>query len=58
VFVILDDNGHAQWVDVRRGSTIGDLVEVFGDLRPGDEIVQRGTDEIRDGTKLAGSPEK
>ncbi len=27
----------------------GALVEVFGDLRPGDEIAARGTDEIRAG---------
>jgi hypothetical protein len=27
---------------------MGHIVEVYGDLKPGDEIVQRGTDEIRD----------
>ena len=55
VFVIRNHDGHAQWVDVRRGPTVGNLVEVYGDLKPGDEIVQRGTDEIRDGTPLNGS---
>ena len=52
VFVIRNNNGRAQWVDVRRGPTAGNLVEVYGDLKPGDEIVQRGTDEIRDGAPL------
>jgi RND family efflux transporter MFP subunit len=55
VFVIRNNNGHAQWVDVRRGPASGNLVEVYGDLKPGEEIVQRGTDEIRDGTALQGS---
>lgn len=55
VFVIRNHEGHAQWVDVRRGATVGNLVEVYGDLKPGDEIVQRGTDEIRDGASLKGS---
>jgi hypothetical protein len=36
------------------------LVEVFGDLRAGDEIAGRGTDELRPGTDVrarqAGSP--
>jgi membrane fusion protein, multidrug efflux system len=54
VFVIRNNNGRAQWVDVRRGPTVGNLVEVSG-LRPGDEIVERGTDEIRDGSELKGS---
>ncbi len=52
VFVIRNHNGRAQWVNVRRGSATGNLVEVYGDLKPGDEIVERGTDEIRDGSEL------
>jgi membrane fusion protein, multidrug efflux system len=52
VFVILSNQGRARWVDVRRGATVGNLVEVFGNLKPGDEIVERGTDEIRDGSQL------
>lgn len=52
VFVIRNNDGRLQWVDVRRGSAVGNLIEVNGDLRPGDEIVERGTDEIRDGSGL------
>jgi membrane fusion protein, multidrug efflux system len=55
VFVIRNNNGRAQWVNVRRGPRVGDLVEVIGDLKPSDEIVERGTDEIRDGSELKGS---
>jgi hypothetical protein len=53
IFVIRVNNGVAEWVDVRRGMSEGALVEVFGDLRAGDRIVQRATDEIRPGTRVS-----
>jgi membrane fusion protein (multidrug efflux system) len=53
-FVIRSRAGKAEWVDVRRGSPVGELVEVFGDLRAGDDVVRRGNDEIRSGTPLSG----
>jgi len=31
---------------------MGDLVEVFGDLAENDIIATRGTDELRQGTKV------
>jgi RND family efflux transporter MFP subunit len=52
VFVIRNKNGHAEWVNVRRGPAAGDLIEVSGSLKPGDEIVEHGTDEIRDGSEF------
>ncbi len=52
VFVIRDNSGRAEWVDVRRGPEAGNLVEVYGDLKAGEQIVERGTDEIRDGSEL------
>jgi membrane fusion protein (multidrug efflux system) len=52
-FVIRDREGHAEWVDVKKGPAEGDLVEVIGSLRAGDRVVKRGTDEIREGTALA-----
>ncbi len=51
-FVIRIRNGKTEWVDVKTGLTSGPLVEVFGDLRPGDEIAGRGTDELRPGTEV------
>jgi membrane fusion protein, multidrug efflux system len=51
-FVIRVRGGKTEWVDVRTGLTSGPLVEVFGDLRPGDEIAARGTDELRPGTEV------
>jgi RND family efflux transporter MFP subunit len=52
VFVIRDNEGKAQWVDVRTGASDGDLIEVSGDLKKADRVVRRATDEIRDGAAL------
>src|SRR6267143_347166 len=35
-----------------------DLVEVFGPLKDGDQIVRRGSDEIREGAKVQVAPAK
>jgi membrane fusion protein, multidrug efflux system len=51
-FVVRVNNGVAQWVNVSRGARVGDLIEVFGALKEGDTIVRRGTDEIREGSKV------
>lgn len=51
-FVIRIRNGKTEWVDVKVGLTSGALVEVFGELRAGDEIAGRGTDELRPGTEV------
>jgi membrane fusion protein (multidrug efflux system) len=51
-FVIRIRDDKAEWVDVKRGVVMGDLVEVFGNLAEGDMVAVRGTDELRDGTKV------
>ena len=51
-FVIRNSDGRAEWVDVKKGAAEGDLIEVIGNLRPGDMVVRRATDEIRDGAPL------
>jgi membrane fusion protein, multidrug efflux system len=51
-FVIRVRGGKAEWVDVKTGLTSGALVEVFGDLKAGDEVASRGTDEIRPGAEV------
>lgn len=51
-FVIRSADGQAQWVNVRKGNPSGELVEVFGPLKPGEQIVRRANDEIREGTRL------
>ena len=51
-FVIRIKNAKAEWVDVRTGLTSGALTEVFGDVRPGDNVAARGTDELRSGADV------
>jgi len=51
-FVIRIRDGKVEWVDVKRGSVMGNLVEVFGGLDAGDQVAVRGTDELREGTQV------
>jgi hypothetical protein len=45
-------DGSVEWVNVSRGARVGDLIEVFGALKEGDVVARRGTDELREGTKV------
>jgi len=55
-FVLRIRDGAVEWIDVKRGASMNyqgvDLVEIFGDLEPGDQITVRGTDELRAGAKV------
>ncbi len=51
-FIIRVRDGRAEWVNVSRGPAAGDLVEVLGPLQAGDVILRRGSDEVREGTRL------
>jgi RND family efflux transporter MFP subunit len=59
-FVIRIRDGVTEWVDVKRGASMSDngkdLVEVFGNLSPGDQIAVRGTDELRAGARVNAKP--
>jgi RND family efflux transporter MFP subunit len=51
-FVIRVRGGRTEWVDVQTGLTSGALLEVFGDLKPGDEIAAHATDELKSGASV------
>jgi membrane fusion protein, multidrug efflux system len=51
-FVVRNQNGRAEWVDVRKGAADGELIDVLGDLKAGDMVIRRATDEIREGSVL------
>jgi membrane fusion protein (multidrug efflux system) len=51
-FVIRVRAGRTEWVDIKTGLVSGTLVEVFGDLKAGDEIAARGTDELKAGASV------
>jgi membrane fusion protein (multidrug efflux system) len=50
-------SGKVEWVDVVTGLSVNGNIEVFGDLKPGDEVIRNATDAIRPAqqvkTKLA-----
>lgn len=52
VFIVRLRDDKAEWVDVKTGATSGGLIEVFGDLREGDMVALRGTDELRPDTQV------
>jgi len=49
-FVIRVNEGKAEWLDVRQGITNDSGIEVFGDLRNGDTVLVKATDERKPGT--------
>ena len=51
-FVVRVTNQEAEWVPIKKGAVSRNEVEVFGTLNAGDQILLRGTDEIRPGTKV------
>jgi len=55
-FVVRIRDGTAEWVNVQTGEVDGKLIELFGDLQPGDEVASRGTDELRPGTRVSAKP--
>jgi len=57
-FVIRNQNGHAEWVNVVKGASDGELIEVSGNLQAGDMVIRRATDEIREGNPIQPSAKK
>lgn len=51
-FVITSVNGHAHWVDVRKGAAFGEQVAIRGNIRQGEKVLKRASDEIREGIPL------
>jgi membrane fusion protein, multidrug efflux system len=49
-------NGKAEWVDVVPGLNLSGNTEVFGDLKPGDEVIRNATDAIRPGQQVKTAP--
>jgi len=45
-------NGKTEWVDVVTGLSVNGNIEVFGDLKPTDEVIRNATDAIRPGQQV------
>src|SRR5207245_10983250 len=54
IFVDRVREGIVEQVTVERGATTADgLVEVFGELAPGDVVLRRGSEELQNGSRIA-----
>ncbi len=45
-------NGVAEQVNVKTGASVGNLTEAFGDLRAGDQVVLRPSDDVHPGSAV------
>ncbi|HSI04888.1 MAG: efflux RND transporter periplasmic adaptor subunit [Myxococcota bacterium] len=52
LFVICVREGKAARVEVRRGLTRGDDVEIFGEVREGDRLIKRASEDIAEGATV------
>ena len=52
VFVIRVNGNKAEWVNVKTGREANGLIEIYGNLNPGDLLLRTATDEIRNGSTL------
>jgi membrane fusion protein (multidrug efflux system) len=49
-------DGVVEQVAVQRGASEGEMVEVFGTLSAGDQVLKRGSEELRNGAHVATKP--
>lgn len=52
-YVVRIRDGRAEPVGVKTGGTIGDLTEVFGDLKAGDPVAVHASEDLRPGTAVS-----
>ncbi|MFC5271214.1 efflux RND transporter periplasmic adaptor subunit [Adhaeribacter terreus] len=52
IFVIKTVGNKAKWVTVEKGMTVDTLVEVFGEVKKGEKVVLRASEELRDGQAI------
>jgi hypothetical protein len=55
-FVDRVKDGKIEQVTVGRGATMGELVEVFGELAAGDQVLKRGSEVMPPGTAVTAQP--
>ena len=49
-------DGVLEQVDVHRGAVVGTLLEVFGALQPGDWVLARASEELKNGARVQAKP--
>ena len=53
IFVVKNEANQTKRIPVQIGVTKDTLVEVFGNLNAGDQILLKGSEEVKEGTKIA-----
>jgi membrane fusion protein (multidrug efflux system) len=51
-FIVKDSGGFARWVRIQQGRTVHDSTEIYGDLKEGDTLVRKATEETRNNERL------
>ncbi|MBT8471819.1 MAG: hypothetical protein KJN99_04390, partial [Marinicaulis sp.] len=49
---VIDEENNAKRYDVELGTAEGNFIEVIGDVEPGDSVVIRGGERLRDGQSV------
>lgn len=52
-FLVRVNNSMAEWVAVQRGNSLDSLMEVFGPVKEGDQVVKVASEELRNGLSLS-----
>ncbi|HTF20255.1 MAG TPA: efflux RND transporter periplasmic adaptor subunit, partial [Chryseolinea sp.] len=52
VFLVRINNHTAEWVSVQKGNTLDSLIEVFGPVKEGEQVVKTATEELRNGQTI------
>lgn len=55
-YVLRVRNGRIEQVNVKTGAAMGDLTEVFGDVKAGDRVAVHPTDDLRPGAEVISHP--
>ncbi|MBX9689749.1 MAG: efflux RND transporter periplasmic adaptor subunit, partial [Candidatus Obscuribacterales bacterium] len=48
----VNSKNEIEWVKVKRGQLMGEMVEIFGDVQEGDRVTIKGDDSLKPGTKV------
>jgi len=52
VFLVKVTNNTAEWVNIRKGNSADSLIEVFGPVHEGDQVVRNVSEELRNGQAI------
>lgn len=51
-YVIMIKDGKTKWIDIAEGNIRNDSAEIFGNLKEGDVVLSKATDEIKEGVDV------